>query len=65
MFSKDELKGLIKPTNLGNPPINPKTNMPYTKKSKKYWVWYYGLSENDRNIIADLEFHNQYIHINM
>lgn len=55
-FSKEEVADLI-PLYEGmtNPPVNPKTGWPYTKKSKKYWAWYWGLSERDQSVIADLE----------
>lgn len=52
---KDELEGLVKPTTLSERPINPRTGYPYTQNSKRYWIWYHGLSESEQSIIADLE----------
>ena len=54
-YDERDLAGLIKPTTMKDKPINPKTGRPYTKNSKKYWIWYWGLSIEDRNIMADLE----------
>lgn len=42
-------------TNLGNCPINPKTGKPYTENSWQYWLWFYGLDDESKGIIADFE----------
>ena len=54
-YSQNELTGLIKPTTLKDKPINPKTGKPYGKNTKKWYIWFYGLSSTEQNIVADEE----------
>ena len=53
-YSQNEV-GNIRPTTLGEKPINPKTNHPYGRGTKSWWRWYYGLSDKDKGILADFE----------
>ena len=45
----------IPPTELSKEPINPRTGKEYTKNSWAWWLWWYGLSEEDAGIYADWE----------
>lgn len=47
--------GTIVPTTLAEKPVNPRTGKEYAKYTKAWWRWYYGLSQNDRNILSDME----------
>lgn len=53
-YSPSEV-GTIVPTILAEKPVNPRTGKEYAKYTKAWWRWYYGLSHNDRGIIADME----------
>ena len=56
-YTEKEIRemGNIPKSELGKVPVNPKTGKVYTQSSKTWWRWYYGLSEKDKNILADLE----------
>lgn len=54
-YSEKELAGFIKPTTLNDKPINPKTGNHYGKNTKKWWIWFYGLSPAEQTIVADME----------
>lgn len=48
--------GTIPPTQIGTgSDINPRTGKPYGKNTWAWWRWYYGLTDRDKGIIADLE----------
>ena len=45
----------IPPTTVSDRPKNPKTGRYYSTNSWKYWLWWYGLCEEDKSFYADLE----------
>ena len=53
-YSKSEFENIV-PTTLSEIPINPKTGKPYHEGTKTWWRWYYGLTEYEQGILADLE----------
>lgn len=46
-YSKNEIEGIVPTTLLDRPKCKEGT--------KTWWRWYYGLSDNDKNVLADLE----------
>lgn len=56
-YSEREIRqeGDIPKSELGKVPVNPRTGRPYTQASKTWWRWFYGLSDKDKGILADLE----------
>lgn len=59
IYSKKELESRghsIPATTLSDRPINKKTGKPFGTNSLRYWIWWHGLSENDKNVISDLQW---------
>ena len=47
--------GDIPKATFNDQPINPRTGKPYRTYTLHWWRWWYGLTNEDKGVLADLE----------